>query len=49
MKAIQHKSKSAELTADKAIVSIGIAEALCFIIAFVLMVYAGRSPIRYGN
>jgi len=38
MKAIQHKSKSAELTADKAIVWIGIAGALCFIIAFVLMI-----------
>ncbi|MBK8565532.1 MAG: HAMP domain-containing protein [Saprospiraceae bacterium] len=38
MKAIQHKSKSAELTADESIVWIGIAGALCFIIAFVLMV-----------
>ncbi len=38
MQAIQHKSKSAELTADEAIVWIGIAGALCFIIAFVLMV-----------
>ncbi len=36
--AILQKSKSAETTADKAIIWIGITGALCFIIAFILMV-----------
>ncbi|MBK9018073.1 MAG: HAMP domain-containing protein [Saprospiraceae bacterium] len=38
MSAILQKSKSAETTADKAIIWIGITGALCFIIAFILMV-----------